>query len=257
VDTIKRRDGNYKVYTKKEAKAYDIKYRYWKNVYDGEYGLSDDGYVGKCIRRATYTDKYGRTKTNVKMCYGTQWISNNSKLLYEPNKDAGVYSHVKPTHWIEKEKKTTRAKEAVAAYVAMKMADGKLDWEKIGQIYRPDQQNPAVTAKRLFKTREIKDMVEEKIKELLTKKGVTKDSVLDLHIEAAEMAKEKGDVSNMLKVGDVFMDLLEMKPNKKITTDTVQLDVTNTITKALEQEDKRVLLERKVEDAEHPDSPAE
>ncbi len=61
----------------------------------------------------------------------------------------------------------------------------------------------------------------------------------------------------MLKVGDVFMDLLEMKPNKKITTDTVQLDVSSTITKALEQEDKRVLLERKVEDAEHPDSSAE
>jgi len=100
-------------------------------------------------------------------------------------------------------------------------------------------------------------MVDEKIAELLSKKGVTKDSVLDLHIEAAEMAKEKGDVSNMLKVGDVFMDLLEMKPNKKITTDTVQLDVSSTITKALEQEDKRVLLERKVEDAEHPDSSAE
>ena len=53
------------------------------------------------------------------------------------------------------------------------------------------------------------------------------------------------------------MDLLEMKPNKKITTDSVQLDVTSTITKALEQEDKRVLLERKVEDAEHPDKAAE
>jgi hypothetical protein len=257
VDTIKRRDGNYTVYTKSEARDLGVKYKHWKNVYDDEYGISDDGYVGKCIRRATYTDKYGRTKTNIKMCYGTQWISNNSKLLYEPNKEAGVYSHVKPTHWIEKEKKTTRAKEAVAAYVAMKMADGKLDWEKIGQIYRPDQKNPAVTARRLFKTKEIKDMVDEKIAELLSKKGVTKDSVLDLHIEAAEMAKEKGDVSNMLKVGDVFMDLLEMKPNKKITTDTVQLDVSSTITKALEQEDKRVLLERKVEDAEHPDSSAE
>ena len=71
------------------------------------------------------------------------------------------------------------------------------------------------------------------------------------------MAKAKGDVSNMLKVGDVFMDLLEMKPNKKIVTDSLQLDVSSTITKALEQEDKRVLLERKVEDDEHPDAAAE
>ena len=257
MDTIKRQKNEYKIYTKSEAKDKNIKYKHWKDVYDDEYGISDDGYVGVCLRRATYTDKYGRTKTNVKMCYGTQWISNNSKLLYEPNRDAGIYGQVKPTHWIEREKKTTRAKQAVTAYVAMKMTDGRIDWNKIGQLYRPDQERPDITAKRLFKTREIQDMVEEKIKELLTKKGVTKDAVLDLHIEAVEMAKAKGDVSNMLKVGDVFMDLLEMKPNKKITTDTVQLDVTNTITKALEQEDKRVKLERKVEDAEYPDSSAE
>jgi len=257
MDTIKKKDGNFKVYTLEEAKSNNLKYKHWKDVYEGEYGLSDDGYVGKCVKRATYTDKYGRTKTNIRMCYGTQWVSNNARLLYEPNKKAGVYGHVKPTHWIDKEKNTTRAKEAVSAYVAMKMADGKLNWDKIGRIYRSDQQSPGVTAKRLFKTKEIKDMVEEKIKELLTKKGVTKDSVLDLHIEAVEMAKAKGDVSNMLKVGDVFMDLLEMKPNKKIVTDSLQLDVSSTITKALEQEDKRVLLERKVEDDEHPDAAAE
>ena len=172
MDVIKRKESDYKVYTKLEAKRYNIKYKHWKDVYDDEYGISDDGYVGKCLKRATYTDKYGRTKTNIRMCYGTQWVSNNSRLYYEPNKAAGIYGHVKPTHWIEKEQRTTRAKEAVTAYVAMKMADGKLDWSKIGQIYRPDQQNPGVTAKRLFKTKEIKDMVNGFFVKRLKKKSL-------------------------------------------------------------------------------------
>ena len=91
MDVIKRKESDYKVYTKLEAKRYNIKYKHWKDVYDDEYGISDDGYVGKCLKRATYTDKYGRTKTNIRMCYGTQWVSNNSRLEYEPNKAAGVY----------------------------------------------------------------------------------------------------------------------------------------------------------------------
>jgi hypothetical protein len=257
MDTIKKRNETYFVYTVGEADKENISYKHWKDVDTGEYGMSDDGYIGLCLRKATYTDKHGRTKSNVKMSYGTQWISPNSKLLYEPNKEAGIYGQVKPTYWIEKEKRTTRLKNTVSAYATMQLVNGQIDWEKLGNIYRPDQKRPDITARRLFKSKEITDMVEEKIKELLANKGVNKDSVLDMHIEAADLARAKGDVSNLLKVGDVFMDLLEMKPNKKITTDSVQLDVTKSITDALEQEDKRLTLERKVEDEQYPEETSE
>jgi hypothetical protein len=46
------------------------------------------------------------------------------------------------------------------------------------------------------------------------------------------------------------MDLLQMKPGKMITTDTVELDFSSKITDQIEKEDKKMKLERKIEEPE-------
>jgi len=120
----------------------------------------------------------------------------------------------------------------------------------IGKIYRPDQECPEATVRRLFKKQRIVDMVEKKLKEILIDKGITQEQVLDLQLEAIDMARVKGDVSNMLRVADNFMDLLSMKPGKVVTTDTMELDMSNKIIDAIESEDKKLKLERKVEERE-------
>ena len=93
-------------------------------------------------------------------------------------------------------------------------------------------------------------MVEKKLKEILLDKGITQDQVLELQLEALNLARSKGDISNFLKVTDSFMDLLQMKPGKVITTDTVELDFSSKITEQIEAEDKKMKLERKVEEPE-------
>ena len=77
---------NYEVYTKEEADNNGLSYKHWKDANEGDYGVSDDGYVGICLKRAEYTDKHNRKKTHVKMSYGVGWVSKSSKILYEPNK---------------------------------------------------------------------------------------------------------------------------------------------------------------------------
>lgn len=61
MDTLKRKVNNrnqvYKIYTAEEADKLNITYLHWKEAHIGDYALSDDGYVGKCIGRKTYTDK--------------------------------------------------------------------------------------------------------------------------------------------------------------------------------------------------------
>ena len=69
-------------------------------------------------------------------------------------------------------------------------------------------------------------MVEKKIKELLHDKSINKEFALDNIVRALAMAEDKGDVNNFLKANDYLMDLLDMKPNKQMITDTVQVDVT-------------------------------
>ena len=230
----------------------DMKYKHWKDVDKGDYGISDDGYIGECLSKKVYTDKKGRTKTYITMCYGVQWGSPNARLLYEPNKKANIYNQVKPRSWKEREVGKTRTKNLVTAYVEQLISDSKVDFKVLGNIYRPDQDIPEATVRRLLKQKEIQTMVEEKLKELLTKKGVTKETVIDLHLKALEMAENKADISNFLRATENFMKLLDMETSKKITTDTIELDYTKKIEDAIAQEDKRVKLSKTTEEMVEP-----
>lgn len=250
MDKIKRKvNGINKLFPVYHYKEVDnIKYKHWRDVDKGDYGISDDGYIGECLSKKVYTDKKGRTKTYITMCYGVQWGSPNARLLYEPNKKAGIYNQVKPRSWKEREAGKTRTKNVVTAYVKQLLSDSKVDFKQLGKIYRPDQDIPEATVRRLFKQKEIQAMVDKKLDELLTNKGITKEMVLDLHLKALEMAESKSDVSNFLRATENFMKLLDMEPNKKITTDTLEIDYTKSIENAIEQEDKRMKLSRSTEE---------
>ena len=236
------------VYTQKEADKKNIKYVHWKQVEQGKHGLSDDGYVGVCLKRKTYTDKKNRSKENVKMCYGVQWVTANSILLYEPNKSAGIYSAVKPTGWAEKEVGKTRTKNTVNAYVHQMLGGKGVDYSILGKIYRPDDKIPEATVRRLFKQEEIKTMVDKKLQDILVEKGVTKDMVIDITLEGIDIARTKMDANNMFKGADSLADYLEMKPTKKFVTETLELDMTSTIADQIETEEKKIKLEQKRED---------
>ena len=90
-------------------------------------------------------------------------------------------------------------------------------------------------------------MIEKKIKELLQEKAINKEFALDNIVRALQMAEEKGDVNNFLKANDYLLDLLEMKPNKQMITDTVQVDVSKQIADTIAKEEKKVTLQRKSE----------
>ena len=46
----------------------------------------------------------------------------------------------------------------------------------------------------------------------------------------------------------VQLRILEMKPNKKVTTDTLQIDMTNQIMDQIETEEKKMVASRKTEE---------
>jgi len=114
--------------------------------------------------------------------------------------------------------------------------------------FRPDDKIPAATVRRLFKQEEIKTMVDKKLKDILVEKGVTKDMVIDITLEGINIARTKMDANNMFKGADSLAEYLEMKPNKKIVTETMELDMTNTIVDQIETEEKKLVLEQKREE---------
>ena len=248
METITRRiDGKVKKFTifkKDEDHPYSI---HWKKAWKDGWAETDDGYVAQCLAKTTYKDAKGRVKRLIKLTCGIQWVSENSKLLFEPNKAAGIYSMVKPRTWQERESGKTRTKNVVNAYVSKVFAGKKVDWHELGTIYRPDEKVPAATAKRLFKEKVVKRMVEEKMKEVLASKGINRGFVLDVIRKSIDIAENKEDVANMLRAAENLVDMLEMKPNKKVTTDTLQIDMTNQIADKIETEEKKMIAQRKTE----------
>lgn len=236
------------VYTQDEADEDKLAYKHWKEVDVGEYGLTDDGYVAICIARKEYVDKQGRCRAFVKLCCGVGWANGRAKLLYEPNRTFGLYSQVKPDYWIRREVRSTRFKNAITAYVEQLLSSNAINWNVIGNIYRPDQKIPAATVRRLFKQQEVKEVIDDKLKKVMLDKGISQEMVLDLHLEAIEVARGKLDPSNMLRATENLMDLLEMKPGKRVITESLDMSLTSNIADQIESEEKRVKIEQKTEE---------
>lgn len=234
-------DVTYLIHTKREADDRDLDYVHWKKAEKGDLALSDDNYVAECVDRKKYKDA-----EQVIMPYGRMWINKRAKLLYEPHRNTEEYGQCGTLTWEERESKTTRTKNAVALYVNMMMQTGKIDWYKLGEVYRPDQRHPDATVKRLFKTEKVKGMVDTKIQEYLDERDLNQGDVLDIIQSAIELAKQNGDPSNMLRGAEQYIRIMDMLPSKTAVTDTVQIDVTKKILDEIETEESRQLkLERK------------
>ena len=235
----------YPIMTESEAEERGLEYVYWKKAEKGELGLSDDGYVAECLDICKY-----KNSAQAVYPYGRMWLSSRSKLTYENHKLTGEYSQTGTRPWIEREAAMTRTKNAVNLYVNMMLGTGKIDWNKVGEVYRPDQLDPKATAKRLFKQERIKGMVDTKIQEYLDDRDLNQGDVLDIIASAIELAKQNGDPSNMLRGAEQYIRIMDMLPNKTSQTDTLEIDVSKKILDEIESEENRKLkLEKKVQDA--------
>ena len=245
---INKKTGKYPVYTEEQAKQKGYDYVYWRQAQIGDWGLTDDGYVAECYDRKDYTDKNGKVKTLIKLTCGVGWDSGFSKINFLENHKYVVYSKTNPKRtWDEQESGTTRSKNTINTYANMLLNNGQVDYSVLGQIYRPDQEIPEATVRRFLKQKVAKRMVEKKIKELLSDKSINKEFAVDNIIRVLQMAESKGDVNNFLKANDYLMDLLEMKPNKQLITDTIQVDMTKQIADTIAKEEKKVTLKRSSE----------
>ncbi len=237
----------YPIYTKEEATKHGIEYKYWKECEQGEYGVSDDGYVSECI----YIKDYEKARYRyANFAMGVSWINKYAKILFEENKAYGSYGKLNPAlSWQEREAKTLRAKRAVKAYVTQLLSDKPIDWDAIGKIYRKDQKTPAATVRRLFKEEKFKNMIDKKIEEVLVKKGITKEMVCDINLDALQIAKAKGDAGIMHRIGGTFAEWLGMNAGKKVVTDRIEMDMTSQIEETIGKETakRKLALERKTE----------
>lgn len=157
-----------------------------------------------CKSRTTYTDSRGRKRDFITLEHARGWAPGTKYLTADPA-DRRI--------WVEEEARKSRTKDLVTLVAALKIQKGRLDetdYEILGIVYRPDQQRPALTVKRLLKQERVKHMVREEMANLLSRNGITAQRVIRNLERIREKALRSGKLGDALKVLNTYMRLLGM-----------------------------------------------
>jgi len=226
---------DYEVYTKEEFQKIGKKYKHWNRCNEGDWGISDDGYVAECLQRNIYG-----TSIEMVFPYGRQWAKKTAKLEFEPHYYSKNYSNVSTKSYAELESTRNRADLAIDAFLAYKMAGETPDMDKIGRIYRPDQKNPEVAVRKLLRTKEVKKIMADKLKEILVDKQIDEGYVLDVMKDAIDTAKVKEDPANMIRAAKELSVFLDMQPKNKQVTESIEMDMSHQIADTYDKQTKKL-----------------
>lgn len=226
----------YEIYTKEEADAKGIKYVYWKDAKEGDWCLSDDGYVGQ-VRMIREYDRGIKYRTSM----GIGWVSKSK------NK-GGKLEYTNQTPRDVRESRTFRVRNAVKLYAMMLMYGGEIDWERIAKALAKRNPIPKATVKRTFRGEAIQRMISEELRKLMEAEGMTESKAYELLNIAAEIAIQKGDPGSLIKIAENLQEVYGHKGGRFKVTETLQLD--SNITRLIEgeeEEKRRLLAERSIE----------
>ena len=246
VISIKHKQGHvdYKIYSKKEAKKRDLDYKYWKEADEGDWALSDDGWVAKVIKRKEYPGNRNFSNIYLRLPWGYTFFSNKyptKKFKAEGRRSVHTFSGKRE---IEVKCNKPPMRKLAMGFAHMRDFDLAIDWA-FGSVSDDERRR----YRRTMKSESFKKMVNEEMQKLLEDHELTKDYTMDLLKESIEVAKEKKDVSNMLKAVDNLQDLHGMKDKGQIvTTNTLEASMTRKMLDEIDAEEKRLKLrEVKVE----------
>ena len=223
----------YKILKKEEADSENIQYRHWRKAGEGEYGISDDNYVAKVISKSVYNP----TSVYIRYPYGYTFF--NPKYESVSLKASGRKSNTTisgKTQW-EVLSNGQKMKNLAMVYAQT------MDYNKaIEHVLDNPTNNQKVMWKRRMKKEKFKDMVRDELQKLLKEHGLTEDYTLQLLEETIKKAKDKGDVTNLMRAVDNLQDMHGMKDKHQVKT-VEQIEATSNtklIDELREEEEKLI-----------------
>ncbi len=221
MDIIRRRIGGqareFKVYTQDEADRLGLEYVPWKQAEAGQWALSDDGYAAECLISKAYSGRDGQLSRNVKLPFGTQWVTRYGKLEYLPHKASESFTHTSTRSWRAKEERRRWLQNAVKVRAAQELGKQRRNWKEVSKAYSPDAPIPIEKVKRLFRYNRVKEMVRREIEAEIVGDGMNVFKILELGKEILAKAEAKGDVSEMRRIWEIYGDILGVSPPKPRT----------------------------------------
>tara|TARA_R100001530_G_C4321315_1_gene155902 strand:- start:2344 stop:3093 length:750 start_codon:yes stop_codon:yes gene_type:complete len=210
---------SYKIYRQKEADKENLEYKYWREADEGEYGLSDDNYVAKVISKSIYSS----ASTYIRFAYGYTFFNpkyTSTKLKANGRVANNTISG--KSHW-EVISKGQKMKNLAMTYATFMNYD-----KTIEHVLDNPTSNQKVMWKRRMKKEKFKDMVREELQALLKKHNMTEAYTLELLEETIIKAKDKGDITNLMRAVDNLQDMHGMKDKNQIKT-VEQIEATSNV----------------------------
>ena len=209
----------YTIIKEEEAQERKIEYKYWRDADEGEYGVSDDNYVAKVISRSVYKP----TSVYVRFPYGYTFYNpkySSSTLRASGRKSNNTISG--KTHW-EVISKGQTMRNLAMVYAQTMNYDTAID-----HVFDNPSQNKRKTWKHRMKKENFKNMVRDELQKLLQEHGMTEAYTLELLEETIKKAKDKGDITNLMRAVDNLQDMHGMKDKHLIKT-TEQIEATSNV----------------------------
>ena len=238
--TIKHKDigaKTYEIYTEEEASKEGLEYSHWKDAREGEWALSDDGFVSKVIKRKSYkgTDKIDNVYLRFAWGY----------TFYNPRRGGGslkVKGRKSNTTMTGKRPIEVKAKQKKMQNLAMVYAQTMNTDETIEKVCGEVTSNENRRVKRYMRTEVFKGMVREELAKLLSEHGMSEDYTLDLLSSTIKKAQDKGDVTNLMRAIENLQDMHGMKDKHLVkTTDTLEATSTTRLIDELREEENKLL----------------
>ena len=245
-----RQDGitTYQVYRQEEADKEGIEYKYWKDATQGDYAVSDDGYVAKVISRREYDSNHDIKNIYIRFPWGYTFY--NPKYPTKKLKASGRKSNTTFTgkSRIEVQSGQDKLKNLAAMFALKPDYDLAVDWA-LGSTTPEERRR----WKRTMKSEVFKQMVREELQKLLSDHGLTEDYTLDLLTETIDKAKNKSDVTNLLRAVENLQDMHGMKDKHLVkTVDTIEAHSNTKLLDELIEEEQRIIAQRTTTKEEKP-----
>ena len=212
---------SYKVYRKDEADSKKIKYHYWKDATAGDYALSDDNYVAKVINKRRYKSNHKIPNIYLRFPWGYTFFNPRyeSKKLNVRGRKTNVTFTGKS--YIQVQSGQNKMKNLAMMFSLKPDYDLAIEWA-LGAVTDSERRK----WKRTMKSEVFKNMVKDELQKLLQDHGLSEVYTLDLLEEVIRMAKDKKDVSNLMRAVENLQDMHGMK-DKHLLKTTQQIEATS------------------------------
>ncbi len=205
---INHREGpkTYKVFREEEANESGLAFKHWREVEEGDYGASDDGYVSQVISKRVYTSSSGRNSIYLRFPWGYTFFNPKypSKKLVVAGRKTNVTFTGKS--YIEVQSGQDKMKNLAQMFALKPDYDLAIEWA-LGAVTSSQRRK----WKRTMKSEVFKKMVRDELQKLLFEHGLTEKYTLDLLEDAIKVAKDKKDVPSMMRAVENLQDMHGMK----------------------------------------------